>query len=104
MEIVDAIELELEKQKVAGQRSHALLRVAVKLRDRGIAGVGGVEQRRIRHDAANQILQQLVSLDRDGQRLARIRLGRNIRNLAAISFGEELGFLFGALEIGGEAG
>jgi hypothetical protein len=102
--IVEAIELELEKQDVAGKRGHALLRVAIKLRDCRIACVGGVEQRRVRHDAASQVLQRLVSLDRDRQRLARIRLGRNLRNLAAISFREELGFLFGALEISGEAG
>src|ERR1700722_18383659 len=60
--IVEAIELELEKQDVAGKRGHALLRVAIKLRDCRIACVGGVEQRRVRHDAASQVLQRLVSL------------------------------------------
>ena len=43
------------------------------------------------------------ALTATGQRLARIRLGRKLRDLAAISFGEELGLLLGALEIGGEA-
>src|SRR5881227_3496704 len=88
LEIVDAIELELEKQEVAGQRSDALLCVAVKLCDRWIAGVGGVEQRRVGHDAADQILQRLIRFDRYGQRFASIRLARKMRDLAAIRLRE----------------
>ena len=101
--VVDAIELELEEQEIAGQRRHALLRVAVEFRDSRIAGVGGVEQRRIGHDAAGQVLQRLVGPDRLGERLAGVRPVGQLRELAAIGFGERLGFALGALEIGGEA-
>ena len=79
LRIVEAIEFELEKQEIAGERGHPFLRVAVEFRPRRIAGVGGVEQRRIGHDAAGQILQRLVRLDRRGQCLARVRPVREMR-------------------------
>ena len=87
--VVDAIELELEEQEIAGERGHAFLRVAMELRDYRIAGVGGVEQRRVGHDAAGQILQRLVGLDRRGQRLARVGPVGQLAELAAIGFGEQ---------------
>ena len=46
---------------------------------------------------------ELVSPDRRGQRLARVRQAGQLVELAAIGFGEQLGFPLGAREIGGEA-
>ncbi len=71
--VVDAVELELEEQEIAGERRHAFVRVAVELRPAGVAGVGGIEERRIGHDAPGQILHRFVGPDRGGERLARVR-------------------------------
>ena len=69
--VVEPVELELEEQEIAGERGHPLVRVAIELRAGGVAGVGGVEQRRIGHDAADQVLHRFVGFDRRRQRLAR---------------------------------
>src|SRR5208337_1336040 len=47
--VIDPVELEFEEQKVAGERRHPLVGVTVELRPRGVAGVGGVEQRSVGH-------------------------------------------------------
>ena len=70
--VVEAVELEFEEQQIAGDLGHALVRVAVELRPRGVARVAGIEQRGVGHDAPDQVLQRLVGPDRRGQRLARL--------------------------------
>ena len=101
--VVDAVELEFEEQEIAGERGHPFVRVAVELRAAGVAGVGGIEQRRVGHDAPGQVLHRLVGLDRRGQRLARVGPVDEFGQLAAPGLGEQLRFPLGALEIGGEA-
>ena len=101
--VVDAVELELEEQEIAGKRGHAFLRVAMELRARGVAGVGSIDERSIGHDAPGQILQRLVGAHRRGERLAPLGPIGELDELAAIGFRELLGFPPRALEIGGEA-
>ena len=70
--VVEPIELELEEQQFAGELGHLLLRVAEELGARRIAGVAGVKQRSVGHDAAHQVLQLFVGADRLEQALARV--------------------------------
>ena len=62
--VVEPIEFELEEQQLAGELGHLLLRVAEELGARRIAGVAGVKQRSVGHDAAHQVLQLFVGADR----------------------------------------
>ncbi len=101
--VVDAVELELEEQEIAGKRGHAFLRVAMELRARCVARVGRIDERSVGHDAPGQILQRLVGAHRRGERLAPLGLIGERDELAAISFREFLGFPPRAFEIGGEA-
>ena len=45
--VVDPVELELEEQEIARERRHPLVRVAVELRPRRVARVGGVKERSV---------------------------------------------------------
>ena len=102
LRIIDAVELKLEEQEIAGERRHPLVRVPVELRPPGVARIGGVKQRGVGHEAAGQILHRLVDPDRRGQRLARVRPVGEFGKLAAVGFGEQLRLPLGALEVGGE--
>ncbi len=65
--IVDAVQFQREEQKMQRRRGDALLHVAVELGAGRIDRVAGIDQRRIRNDAAEQILDRLITLERLGQ-------------------------------------
>ena len=100
--VVEPIEFELEEQQLAGELGHLLLRVAEELGARRIAGVAGVKQRSVGHDAAHQVLQLFVGADRLEQAPARFGALRQLGELALIGRGEALGFRRGTREVGGE--
>ena len=101
--VVDPVELKLEEQEIAGERGHPLVRVAIEFRPRRIAGVGGVEERSVGHDAAGEVLQRLVGLHRLAETFAAVLQAGDRPELSPPRLGELLGFPLGALEIGGEA-
>ena len=88
--VVDPVELELEKQEVARERRHLLVRVAVELRPGGVAGVAGVEERGVGHDAPDQVLKRLVGPHRLGEVFARRRRCGDACEPAAPAFRERL--------------
>ena len=101
--VVEPVELELEEQQLAGELGHLLLRVAEELGARRIAGVAGVKQRSVGHDAAHQVLQLFVGADRLEQARTRFGALRQLGELALIGRGEALRFRGGARKVGGEA-
>jgi hypothetical protein len=101
--VVEAIEFEFEEQQFSGERGDLFLRVAIEFAPRDVAGVARVEQRRVGHDPAHQILQRFVSAHRRAQTLARVRGLGEFRELALIGRRKSPGVRGGAPQIGGEA-
>ena len=98
--VVDAVELEPEEQKLARGRGQALLRVAIELRADRVRGVAGIDEARIGHEAAEQILHRLVALHGLAERLGCPLAPRDRIELAAIGLGERLALGLGPGEIG----
>ncbi len=79
-----------------------LLRVAEEFGEHRIAGVPIIEKAGIRHDAAHEVVERLVVLDRFHQALSAVCF-RKCRQFALIGLGEALALGLGAREIGRKA-
>ena len=99
--VLDAVQLEREEQKIRRGVGDLLLRVAIKLHPRRIAGIGRIEQAGVGDDAAEQIVEVFVSPNGFGQSRARVGPLREIGELAPIGVRE--GFALGERpgEVGG---
>ena len=64
LRVIDAVELEREKQKMQRGRRDALLDVAVELRARRIGGIAGIHQRCIGHQPAKPVVDRFIARDR----------------------------------------
>ena len=65
--VVDPVEFQPEEQEFARGRGEPLLRVAIELRALRIGGVAGIDEARVGHQAAEQILDRLVAPHRLGE-------------------------------------
>ena len=73
LRVIDAVELEREKQKMQRRRRDALLHVAVKLRARRIGGIAGIHQRCIGHQPAKPVVDRFIARHRFRKRRSPVR-------------------------------
>ena len=102
--VVELIELELEEEDIGLGFGQPFLRVAIELGAKGIAGVPGIDEAGIGHEAAHQLVEPLVARDRLVQGRAALAAREQAGELAAIGRGECLAFLLRMGEVALELG
>jgi hypothetical protein len=86
-----------EEQRAGRGGGEPVLDVGVELGAHRVGGVAGAHQARVREQAAQQIVERLVALDRFGHRAASRR--RERRELALVGLLERRAVPFGLFEV-----
>ena len=102
--IVEAVQLERKEQELRGDGGDLLLDVAEEFLPLGVGGIGGIEQARIGHDAAHDVVERLELTHGFRQPRPPFAAIEELGELAGIAVLHGIGRALGGLEIGLELG
>ena len=102
--IVEAVQLERKEQELRGDGGDLLLNVAEEFLPLGVGGIGGIEQARIGHDAAHDVVERLELTHGLRQPRPPFAAIEELGELAGIAVLHGIGRALGGLEIGLELG